>query len=157
MILTNAQKQTLANHIRSNLDPAVVDALTRGAHGEISDIYNQESSFIIWRESIEPSEYKEALVWTEVDGLQAGKARIWEWLTEQMTAPIDASSANVRQGLSDVFPQSTRGNLLAIAKTPASLAQSIFATGDGTTSSPGTLVVKGKLTTSDVGDILNNF
>ena len=124
---------------------------------ELTRLYNLDSGFIVWRESIQPEEYHQALVWTEVDSLTAGKARIWEWLTQSMTASIDATKINVQQGLADVFPsdETTRGQLLALAKELASVSQSIFATGAGTNANPGIRVVTGKLTIDDVGRAIN--
>lgn len=151
------QRSILAAHIRANTDPDVIAALAQRNDTELARLYNLDSAFIVWRESIEPNEYREQMVWTEVDGLQAGKARIWEWITQNMTMPIDATKANVRAGLAEVFPanQSTRGQLLAIAKEACSLAESIFATGTGTDASPGVRTFVGNVTITDIGKALN--
>lgn len=157
MALDSTQRTTLAAHIRANTDPNVVTALSVRNDTELTRLYNLDSSFIVWRESVQPSEYREQMVWTEVDGLQAGKARIWEWITQNMTMSIDATKSNVRAGLAEVFPsnQTTRGQLLAIAKEAATLAQSLFATGAGTDADPGVRVVVGNISTTDVGKALN--
>lgn len=157
MALDITQRTTLAAHIRANADPDVVAALAGRNDTELTRLYNLPSSFIVWREAVPPEEYREQMVWTEVDGLQAGKARIWEWITQNMTLAIDATKANVRQGLADVFPsnQTTRGQLLSIAKEAASMAESLFATGTGTDAAPGVRVVRGPITTTDVGKALN--
>lgn len=158
MALTKEQRTTLAAHIRASSDPAVVAALAIRDDTTMTALYNADSSFIVWRESISPEEYRDKMVWTEVDGLQVGKARIWEWITQNMTMPIDASKDNVRAGLAEVFPsnQTTRGQLLSIAKEPASLAESIFATGTGTEASPGVRTFVGSITIEDVGRALND-
>lgn len=157
MALTEAERVTLAAHIRANSDPAVVAALAVRNDTELTRLYNLDSSFIVWREAVEPEEYREAMVWTEIDGLQAGKARIWEWVTQGMTIAYDATKANVRAGLAEVFPsnQSTRAALLAISKEAASVAEEVFATGTGTDASPGVRVFVGAISTSDVGRALN--
>lgn len=157
MALTEAQRTTLANDIRNSTDPDVVAALAIRNDTELARLYNLPSAFIVWRESIEPIEYREAMVWTEVDGLQTGKARIWEWITQQMTMAIDATKANVRAGLAEVFQanQSTRGQLLAIAKEVCSVAEELYATGTGTDADPGVRDFVGTITTQDIGQALN--
>ena len=157
MALTVDQRATLAAHIRANTDPDVVAALAIRNDTELTRIYNEDSSFWVWRESVSPEEYREAITWTEVDTLNAGSARIWEWITQNMTAPLDATKSNVRQGIADAFgaPTSTRAALIAVGKELATLAQSIFATGTGTEGDPGIRVVTGDITTTDVGRALN--
>lgn len=157
-MLNETQLTTLATHIRASVDPAVVSALAVRNDTELARLYNLESTFIVWREAIQPSEYREQMVWTEVDGLQAGKARIWEWITQNMTMDIDATKDNVRAGLAEVFPsnQTTRGQLLAIAKEPANLYESIFATGTGTDASPGVRAVAGNVSHTIIGKALND-
>ena len=157
-MLTETQRTTLAAHIRANTDPLVVDALAIGDTTKLAELYNKDSAFIVWREAIQPSEYREAMVWTEIDGLQVGKARIWEWITQQMTMAIDATKDNVRAGLGEVFPanQDTRGALLTLAKEAASVAESIYATGTGTDADPGIRDFVGNVTTTDIGRALND-
>ena len=156
MALTTAQRTILAAHIRANSDPTVVAALAVRNDNAIVTVYNADSSFVAWRNQIEPDEYREALDWTEVDNLTNGKARIWEWLTQGMTVSINASKANVRAGLNNAFNNTTtKTNLLAIATRFATLAESLFATGTGSTQSPGVLVFDGDITAEDVGRALN--
>ena len=158
MSLSETQRTTLAAHIRANTDQDVIDALAVRNDSELTRLYNLASTFYVWRTSITPAEYRDAIVWTEVDGLTTGKARIWEWITQNMTMAINTSSANVRQGLADAFAQNTttRPNLLAIAKRFATVAESIFSTGTGTSGNPGTLGFEGTITTEDVGRALND-
>lgn len=155
MALTDEQLQTLANHIRANTDQAVVDALAIRNDTEVARLYNLDSGSDVWKPSVSPEEYRANIVWAEVDQLTAGAARIWEWITANMTLPIDASDPNIRQGLADVFGQNTasRTQLLAVSKRKASIYEDIFATGTGTK----TLVVQGPLTIQIVGKAMNNF
>lgn len=158
MALTNTQRTVLAAHIRANQDPLVVSALSARNDTEMARLYNLDSTFIVWRENIDPTEYREAMVWTEIDNLTIGKARIWEWITQNMTMPVDATKDNIRAGIAEVFPanQSTRAALLAIAKEPASLAESIFATGTGSNAAPGVRVFVGDVSIEDIGRALND-
>ena len=157
MPLTTAQRVSLANHIRSNTDPDVVAALAGRNDTELARLYNLNSSFVVWRTNISPEEYREAINWTEVALLTDGQARIWEWVTQSMTAPIDASSANVRQGLSDTFAAgtSTRTDMLQVAKRFSNIGEQIFASGTGSNVSPGTLGFEGVITIDDIGRALN--
>ncbi len=157
--LTDAQSQTLATAIRADSDPAVVAALAQRNDTELARIYNLDSTFVIWRTSVQPSEYREAIVWTAVDGLTAGKARIWDWITQGMTSPIDASKTNIRQGIADAWGAGSATGLAlkALAKRPASKAERLFVTGTGTTANPGLLTWEGPLSVNDLSNALNRY
>lgn len=159
MSLTNAQYTTLANHIRANIEPEVVAALAIRNDTELAKLYNLDTDFYVWKTSITPDEYRGAMVWTEVDTLNAGNARIWEWVTNYFTGNLDASDANVRQGIADAFGAgtTTRANLLALGKRLASLYEEVFATGTGTEATPGTMVLQGPVTTKIIGKALNEY
>ena len=148
-MLTAAQLQTLKAAITAETDATFVSYREQGATGLMANWLNEAAApaFYIWRSSIPPTEYREKIVWTEVDGLTVGKARIWEWVTENMTADLDASKANVRAGLAEVWPanQTTRGQLLAIANRAASRIEKLFASGTGSTASPATMAVEGPI------------
>jgi len=157
MALDENQRATLAAHIKANADLDVAAALAQRNDTELTRLYNLDSGFTVWREAVQPEEYREALVWTEIDALPAGKARIWEWITQGMTVSFDATKDNVRKGLADAFDgnMTTRGQMLAVAKELATVNQSIFATGTGTNADPGVRVATGPLTILDVGRALN--
>lgn len=158
-MLTAAQRTALAAHIRASATQAVIDALAAGDNVGLTALYNAPSSFYVWRKAVTPAEYKAALVWTEIDALTAGQARIWEWITAGMTEAVDASDANVRQGISDAFTTNapnTKAALLVIAKAQATLFESVFATGTGTQGTPGNLVVSGTLDRRELGAALRD-
>jgi len=159
MSLTNAQYTTLANHIRANIEPEVVAALAIRNDTELAKLYNLDTDFYVWKTSITPDEYRGAMVWTEVDTLNAGNARIWEWVTNYFTGNLDASDANVRQGIADAFGAgtTTRANLLELGKKLASLYEEVFATGTGTEATPGTMVLEGPVTLTQISKALNQF
>lgn len=156
-MLTPAQDTALAAAIRADTDQAVIDALAIRNDVGLADLYNADSTFVVWRKSIQPADYRAAIVWTEVDTLTAGKARIWEWVTANMTQALDGSDLNVRQGIADAFGAgtTTRANLLAVAKRFATKCEALFATGTGTDADPGDLVFEGKLSHSDISRALN--
>jgi len=157
MSLTDAQMTTLANHIRANTDPLVITALADRNDTELARLYNLDSSIYVWRTVIKPSEYKRSIVWTEVDTLNTGKARIWEWVSSMQSDDLDASDPNIRAGISEAFGAgtTTRANLLSIAKRLSSLYESVFAVGTGTEADPGKTVLEGPVTIQIIGKALN--
>ena len=157
MALTEAQRTTLAAHIRANTDQAVIDALAARNDTELASLYNAESSYVVWQSVVTVPEYKGALVWSEVDALTAGKARIWEWVTGNQTVDLDATDLNIRQGILDAFAGTTSlDQLTNVAKKNATLAQSIYATGTGTTQDPGINDFDELVTIHDIGRALND-
>jgi hypothetical protein len=154
-MLTTTQLVTLKAAIAAETDAIFVNYRNQGATGAMAAWLNQLTSpaWIVWRTNVEPAEYRDAITWTEVDALTTGsKFRIWEWLTMSMTAPIDFSRLNVRQGLQDCWASNTttRTNLLAIAKRTATKAEKLFSTGTGTTATPATLGWEGMLSPDDI-------
>lgn len=151
-MLTEAQIPTLASAIAAETDPAFVALRDAGATGQMADWFNEDSSTWVWRKSVEADEYRSAIMWSEVDGLQAGKARIWEWITAGMTLPLDATDANVRQGLADCWAanSSTRPALVAIAKRLATRGEALFTSGVGTEANPGVSEIYGFISNADI-------
>lgn len=157
MALSAAQRTTLAAHIRANTNPDVVAALAARNDNELVRLYNLDSTFYAWRPTVDVAEYRDAMDWTEVDNIQAAKARIWDWATGNMTLPLETGKANVRAGLAQCWAanSATRANLLAIAKRFATIAEEIYASGTGSEVSPGDLGYEGNITSTDVGRALN--
>ena len=157
-MLTTAQQVTLAANICASTDQDVIDALSNRNDTALAAIYNQVSTFVVWRTNVPVEEYRNALVWTEVGSLDVGPVRIWEWLTGQMTLPIEPYRDGVRQALADCWGPTTdtRAALIAIAKRFATLCESLFATGTGTDATPGLLEFEGLVTIQDIGAALNN-
>ena len=157
MALTQAQKQALRAHIEASQDLAT--HLANSDYSAIADALNAASNpaFVVWRTSVPVAEYRDALVWTEVDGLTGGKPRIWEWLTGNLTLPLETSKAAVRQGLADCWASNsaTRPALLALAKRTATRAEGVLATGTGSDAAPGDLVFEGAISGYDIGGILS--
>jgi hypothetical protein len=89
-------------------------------------------------------------VWTAVDQLTVGKARIWDWMSRLGT--INPSKPNIRQGLSEAFGANSAmaTGILPHLKRPATRAEKLFANGTGSDASPATLTFFGNLTYQDV-------
>ena len=156
-MLTDAQQTILAADIRVSSDQSVIDALAIRNDTELARLYNLDSTFTVWREEVTTEEYQDGLVWTEIDNLTVGKARIWEWITRSMTVGYDATKANIRLGLNEAFNgTTTAANLIPISKEFASIAEEIYATGTGSDASPGVRVVVSDITVTDVSKSLND-
>lgn len=108
---------------------------------------------IVWRHDVGIAEANAALVWTEVDALTVGKARIWEWM--HGLAVLDARQANVRQGLADAFATATatRAALTALTKRSASRAEKALASGACTNAAPSIMTFVGQLSYADASQI----
>lgn len=157
-MLTPEQQATLAADICASTDPDVVSALAARNDSLLAEIYNGPSTFVVWRTSVPVSEYRDALTWTEVDTMTAGKARIWEWITGDMQLPLEPHKDAVRQGLADTWASNTttRSALLAVSKRFATLCEALFTTGTGTDADPGLLTVEGQISINELSISLNN-
>ena len=146
--LTSGQLQTLKTLVQA--DP-IATALANAADdvGLAAWLNTGDATYTVWRTDLTIDECNAVIVWTEVDGLTAGKARIWEWM--KSLAVLNASRANIRQGILDAFASATatRTALTALAKRLASRAEKALASGTGTNASPATLTWEGQITYAD--------
>ena len=149
-MLNNTQLVTLRAAI--DADPVLVQAIAAGSINVVVNAFNALASpaFRVWRRDVRQSEVASVFVWTEIDALTNGKARIWEWM--RLSETLDCGIANIRQGLNDAFSaaNSTKAAVLAVIKRDAKRGEKLFATGTGSEGSPGTLVFVGDITDSDV-------
>lgn len=154
-MLTDAQLATLKAHIEANTDPEVVAALSIRNDTKMAELYNLDSSFVVWKTTIEPEDYRGVIDWAEFEALPQGKINVWNEIGKDK--PINPMKANIRQGFQAIFGSSpnTRNALVALAKRNASVYESVFATGDGTNGSPGDLVVVGPVNIQIIGRALN--
>ena len=156
MPLTSTQITTLRTDIAAD---EVLNALplNDSSFAQIASAYNAPASpaYTVWRTYVPVREITGVFIWTAVDSLTAGKARIWEWMAT--TGVIDPSKSTVRTGLADAFGS---GTAMANAITPvlkrfATRAEKLFATGTGSDASPGTMTLEGMLGYQDIGSALN--
>lgn len=115
--------------------------LTDDGNVAIAEAYNKpaQPSFTVWRVAVNVDEIMtNGFVWTAVDTLTVGKARIWEWMSK--LGSINPSKPNIRQGLADAFGANTpmANGILPHLKEFATRAERLFATGTGTDNQPGT-------------------
>lgn len=144
--LSYAQLLTLKTNIGTNF-PGAGD--TPDDDFAIAEWYNETASpqFVVWKTQVLAAEYEEVIVWSELDNITEPRWRIWTAITQNMTREFKPYKANVRQGLAEAFQsataQQTRDALIAISKRDATRIERLFATGTGTTGSPGDLVIVG--------------
>lgn len=131
--LSTTQYATLKAHALTV--PAMVTAISNGDDVAIRDYFNSPGTLYGWRTNITPTEYREALVWTEIDALSVGRARIWDWVTMGQTESIDAGKVNIRNGIANAFAgaqaSGTRNALLAIASAIMTIAEEQLVVVDG--------------------------
>lgn len=161
-MLTPAQYTTLKNHIAA--DPTL-SQIPPGSDGDvaIATILNAAASptFYVWKRAVRLMDVQQAtgFNWTLVDGLSAGRARIWEWMSRSGT--MDASQDNVRDGINNAFQGAGQLPAMRLAvfgacQRVASRFEKLFATGAGTTTTnagdgPAVMAVEGPVSYQDVG------
>jgi hypothetical protein len=159
--LTPAQTATLKAAIIADTNLTAQKAAhdTQG----IADYLNATSTYIVWRSVMTPDQSRAAVIIgaTQLDGLTAGKRDSLFYILSETVSPADP---NVRAAIDDLCgSQNTLKNaLIAAQKRAATRLEKVFATGTGTTATPGLLVVEGtvdeltirRLAWSDAGDWL---
>jgi hypothetical protein len=140
-MLTSAQITALAADIAADPVLSLIENTPDGDYA-VAEAYNAQASpnWTIWRTSVPTSEIMEnGFVWSAVDSLTAGKARIWEWMVS--LGQINPSKSNIRQGLADAFGASSAmaTGIMPHLKKLASRGQKLFSTGTGSNANPATL------------------
>lgn len=168
MNLTTQQNTTLVNHIRTSTDPAIVAARGGGTVGRddttLAIILNQINSpdFWVWRSAVTREEiYNETSSsgtdwsWTIYKAQAVPEQNSWTQMF--MGDAANFSKPNVRAGISAIFGAANANttHCLAIGRRKATRVERLFATGTGSTASPGTAVVEGELTIFDLGQAFN--
>lgn len=150
--MTPEQLQTIKADILANPDLSAFPPGPDGAFA-IADAYNQTAApdYTVWRTQVDAEEVmSNGFVWTAVDGLTVGKARIWDWMTRY--GQINPSKVNVRQGLQDCFgagsPMIT--GILPHCKRLATRAEKLLATGVGSNAAPALMGFEGNVTYRDI-------
>ena len=140
MQLSNAQLLILRDDILADPALAAQPMNSDGAFA-IASAYNLLAvpDFVVWRTAVGVDEIvNNGFIWTAVDTLTVGKARIWDWMRE--SGVINPSKANVRQGLQDAFGAS-QPNILQHLKRSATRVEKLFST----TGATNTMTFEGAL------------
>ena len=112
--------------------------------------------FYVWKTSVSVSELHDVYVWTEMDTLTQAKYNQLTLLLSQ--GSVNPSKSNVRQGMNDIFTAltSTKAAITPILKRLVTKGEKLFATGTGTTGTPGQLVFEGSITSQDIYEAMSN-
>lgn len=162
-MLNDAQLVTFSAAIAAETDPAFVQLRAEGATGQMAEWFNQPASpaYVCWRTSVTQDEIMQnGFDWTRVDNLSIGKARIWEWLFDNANATFNPSKPNVRAGVDAVWvgtqaDLAVRAAVYVHCKRNATRAERLFATGTGTTATPGNFGFEGQINDQDVVRAIN--
>lgn len=158
--MTPEQYQLLANHIRTNTDPAIVAAFPLRNDGQIQEWYNLDSAFVVWRSLLTPEQARDAIAGgdglAQLDNLTAGKRDSLLWALSGDTHPTNTAQRTAIEGLCGT-QNTLKAAILAAQKRFATRAEAIYATGTGTNAVPGTLGWEGQLSANDVSTALNHY
>ena len=162
MALTAAQQAALKADI---LADATLNAYPDNSDGAfaIAAAYSEPASpdFWVWRTAVTREDITDKASvdgttwsWPSFIARSGGEQAGWSEILAGGT--VNASLPNVRQAFADIFsggassaPQQ-RAHLLAVARRLATRAEKLFATGTGSTGSPGTMTLEGNLSYQDV-------
>lgn len=149
-------------------DANLTTLVAEGATGAIAEYLRSYSTFVVWRTITPVSDISDAITWANMtptdapDGTatytnralfsQAKQISLQTMVQGQQS--ISSAKANVRAGLQDALTNLPTGaggasqsagwtSVRLAMQRKASLFEQIFATGIGTTASPGTLVLEG--------------
>lgn len=156
MSLTNAQLQTLKAAIAAETDPTFVSLRTAGATNGMTAWYNELSTFVAWRKSVQTAEVGVAVNYIAVEAMtDANRTRITTFYAMnpsqfQPRADIRTYWDNTFSGALGGQGQATRDALTALWKRTITRFEKLYATGTGTTATPGDIVVEGPLQEADL-------
>jgi hypothetical protein len=159
MNLTDAQKATLKTHILASANADVIAARTIRNDVELARLYNLNSSFIVYKTSVTLNAIGLAFEYTGVAALTSANNERLNVFANYNPVSADPRRSDVRQFFEDVFSvaagATTRANLIALWKRPATVAESVFTTGTGSDAVPGALVVEGTISVSEISAVMN--
>lgn len=169
MTLSAAQILVLKNHIAASGDLNTYPNNDDGAFA-VAALLNLPATpdFWVWRTAVPKSEFTNSV---SVDGTtftwvgngfitrSVGEQAAWAELFNS-AGVCNPSLANVRQAFTDIFSgtgnaAANRTHLSTIARRKATRAERLFATGTGSTASPGVMVFEGSVSYAEVSSARN--
>jgi hypothetical protein len=160
--MTPAQIIAFRAALLAETDPAIVAARDTRNDTETARLYNLPSTFIVWKTMLSRLEAMgDGFDWTQVDNLTNGQARIWDYLFDNNERMLNPSDPSQRAAISECWKGTgakvaNATFVLGQSKGAATVGEKVFATGTGTTQTPGTYgSFTGDVTTTDVGRALN--
>lgn len=164
------QLEQLRTFLLNTADTAIAAAVAARNDTEVARLLNLPLAPTFWAFRTSLSE-EEAMFEASPDGtlfsFTALIARsvqeqfVWARMFSVGQGTINPSLSNVRAAFADIFSGSQSGapaqraHLLAVARRPVTVYESIYATGTGTTVSPGLTPVEGPVSLDQVGRALN--
>lgn len=159
--LSSAQIAVLRAAILAETDPVFVALRTAGATGAMADWYNQDSvpAFVVWKTSVPIAQVGIAFNSAELAGLTTANTSRLQVMAGYSAGFFNPSQADVRAGFDTVFAGAgglnTRTALAVLWKRTALRGERLYATGTGTTVTPGLLVYEGLITNSEIVAAIN--
>jgi hypothetical protein len=149
-------------------DQALIDARNAGNNTDIAAWFKADSEFVVWRSSVSVAEVQDAVVWANMtpadapDGTTAWTNRALACQGKQFNLQnlivgrdqINSGKANIRAGLQDALTNVPSGaggasqsagwvTIRDAMKRNANRGEALYATGTGTSATPGSLVWEG--------------
>jgi hypothetical protein len=158
--MTPAQLQTLRTAIDAETDPSFVTARTLGQTSLMAGFYNADSAFIVRRKRVNSAEIGPVLNYVAVSSLTtANRDRATTFLmlnpeNFEPTADVESYWDTTFGGALGGQGQATRDALSALWRRAATRGEALYATGTGTTATPGTLVFEGTISDANIGAAL---
>lgn len=160
MALSNGQLATMKADIAANSDlnqhPNDPDG-----NEEIARKYNLTAvpDFIVWKTRVTITQVGDAINGTELAGLTQVNVTRLQAIADHSPDGVNPSLTDRRQFYADVFSGAggalTRANLDTLWRAKATRSQKLYATGTGTTPSPGTMTYQAPITRDDVQQARN--
>jgi len=155
-MLTVEQLSVLNAAILAETDPDLVGYRIAGATGAMAAWYNEPSTAIVWRATVQTSEVGNAVNYISVEAMtDANRGRINTFYVMNPISfkpsrdDIRSYWSNTFSGALGGFGQATRDALEALWRRSATRGEALFATGTKTTASPGSLVFEGSISNDD--------
>jgi hypothetical protein len=158
--MTPAQLQTLRTAIDAETDPAFVTARTLGQTSLMAGFYNSGSAFVVWKATVQTAEVGKAVNYIAVEAMTDANRNRINTFYGMNPAQFEPRS-DVRTYWDNTFSgalggqgQATRDALSALWRRAATRGEALYATGTGTTATPGVLVFEGTISDANIGAAL---
>lgn len=160
--LTPAQLTTLRTNILNSVDPEVIAARDIRNDNELARLYNLPSAFIVFKTSVQTMDIGKTINYVAYEAMTAGNISKLEGFIRLNPSSFLPTRSDIRAFFQNVFSgalggegQNTRDAMEALYRRAALRIEQLFATGTGTTLSPGTLVYEGGVTVTEISTALN--
>ena len=157
-----AIQTALRTDILASADQAVIDARAIRNDTLMTQIYNADTAFIVWKNNVQIMSVGKAVVYTAIAAMTTGNQTRVSLFVELNPQSFDASP-DIDAMFQDLFSGTLGGGgapsrtaLAALLRRPARRAEVLLATGTGTTGDPGNLVYDGAVSISDISNALND-